>query len=95
MERLRGTLRDEFGQSMVELALLLPILVFGLIGAADLARAFAIQIAIENPMIVRIDRVKYVMMASRPYSANRSDRRCLSDGLPAGGAGTSSLMKLV
>ncbi|HYV23292.1 MAG TPA: TadE family protein [Candidatus Bathyarchaeia archaeon] len=33
---------------MVELALLLPILVFGLIGAADLARAFAIQLAIEN-----------------------------------------------
>jgi len=33
---------------MVELALLLPILVFGLIGAADLARAFALQLAIEN-----------------------------------------------
>ena len=33
---------------MVELALLLPILVFGLIGAADLARAFAIQLAIQN-----------------------------------------------
>ena len=33
---------------MVELALLLPVLVFGLIGAADLARAFALQLAIEN-----------------------------------------------
>jgi Flp pilus assembly protein TadG len=33
---------------MVELALLLPILVFGLIGGADLARAFALQLAIEN-----------------------------------------------
>ena len=33
---------------MVELALLLPILVFGLIGAADLARAFALQLAIQN-----------------------------------------------
>lgn len=33
---------------MVELALLLPILVFGLIGAADLARAFAIQLAVQN-----------------------------------------------
>jgi Flp pilus assembly protein TadG len=41
-------LGDELGQSMVELALLLPILVFGLIGAADLARAFALQLAIEN-----------------------------------------------
>ena len=33
---------------MVELALLLPILVFGLIGAADLARAFALQVAIQR-----------------------------------------------
>jgi Flp pilus assembly protein TadG len=45
---LRRALRDEVGQSMVELALLLPILVFGLIGAADLARAFAIQLAVQN-----------------------------------------------
>ena len=33
---------------MVELALLLPILVFGLIGAADLARAYALQLAVQN-----------------------------------------------
>jgi Flp pilus assembly protein TadG len=33
---------------MVELALLLPILAFGLIGAADLARAFALQLAVQN-----------------------------------------------
>ena len=41
-------MRDEIGQSLVELALLRPILVFGLIGAADLARAFALQLAIQN-----------------------------------------------
>lgn len=45
---MRNAVRDEVGQSMVELALLLPILVFGLIGAADLARAFALQLAIQN-----------------------------------------------
>ena len=33
---------------MVELALMLPFLVFGLIGAADLARAYALQLAIQN-----------------------------------------------
>lgn len=33
---------------MVELALALPILVFGLVGGADLARAYAIQIAVQN-----------------------------------------------
>jgi Flp pilus assembly protein TadG len=41
-------LRDEIGQSMVELALLLPVLVFGLIGGADLARAYALQLAVQN-----------------------------------------------
>lgn len=38
----------ENGQAIVELALLLPILVFGLIGAADVARALAVQLAVEN-----------------------------------------------
>lgn len=33
---------------MVELALLLPVLVFGLVGGADLARAYALQLAIQN-----------------------------------------------
>lgn len=33
---------------MIELALTLPLLVFGLMGGADLARAFALQIAVEN-----------------------------------------------
>jgi len=41
-------LRREAGQSMVELALLLPVMVFGLIGAADLARAYALQLAVQN-----------------------------------------------
>jgi Flp pilus assembly protein TadG len=45
---LRRAANEQIGQSMVELALLLPVLVFGLIGAADLARAFALQLAIQN-----------------------------------------------
>jgi Flp pilus assembly protein TadG len=45
---LRQAAKEQFGQSMVELALLLPILVFGLIGGADLARAYALQLAIQN-----------------------------------------------
>jgi Flp pilus assembly protein TadG len=32
----------------VEFALLLPLLVFALMGGADLARAFAIQLAVQN-----------------------------------------------
>lgn len=41
-------IRNERGQSMVELALTLPVLVFILIGGADLARAFAMQLAVQN-----------------------------------------------
>jgi Flp pilus assembly protein TadG len=44
----RTGLQDAAGQSMVEIALLLPVLVFGVLGGADLARAFALQIAVEN-----------------------------------------------
>ena len=48
MKQLLRYLRRDTGQSMVELSLTLPILVFGLLGGADLARAFALQIAVEN-----------------------------------------------
>jgi Flp pilus assembly protein TadG len=39
---------DERGQSMVELALMLPILVFLLLGGVDIARAYAAQLAVQN-----------------------------------------------
>lgn len=48
MQRLGRRLQEEAGQSMVELALALPILVFGLIGGADMARAYALQLAVQN-----------------------------------------------
>ncbi len=41
-------MRDDRGQSLVELALALPLLVFTLIGGADMARAFAVQLAVQN-----------------------------------------------
>ena len=41
-------LRDQLGQSMVEMALALPIMTFLLLGGTDMARAFAIQIAVQN-----------------------------------------------
>lgn len=47
MKRPRMIL-DEGGQSLAELALALPMLVFLLIGGADLARAYAIQLAVQN-----------------------------------------------
>jgi len=43
-----GFFRRDGGQSVVELALCLPLLVFALLGGADMARAFALQIAVQN-----------------------------------------------
>ena len=48
MQALRRFVRDEVGQSLVEISLTLPMLCFLLIGGADVARAFAIQIAVQN-----------------------------------------------
>src|SRR5438445_13399991 len=39
---------DDRGQSMVETALMLPIMVFLVLAGGDMARGFAIQIAIQN-----------------------------------------------
>jgi hypothetical protein len=45
-----------------------------------------IPIPMEKPMIVRIESVKYVTMAIRPYSANSSDSRWRSGGRGRGGS---------
>lgn len=47
MRRFRLGL-PETGQAITELALLLPLFVFGLLGAADLARALGTQLAVQN-----------------------------------------------
>jgi Flp pilus assembly protein TadG len=39
---------DDHGQSLVELALTLPILAYLLLGGADVARAYAVQLAVQN-----------------------------------------------
>jgi len=44
----RRRLAEASGQSLLELALTLPLLVFGLVGGADLARAYALQLAVQN-----------------------------------------------
>ena len=43
-----GFAQGERGQSMVELALMLPIMSFLLLGGADMSRAFATQLAVQN-----------------------------------------------
>lgn len=41
-------MRDDDGQSIVETALMLPILIFLILAGGDMARGYAIQIAIQN-----------------------------------------------
>jgi len=41
-------LKEDLGQSVVEIALALPIMVYLLVGGADMARAFAVQLAVQN-----------------------------------------------
>lgn len=48
MKKFVSLLRDQRGQSVVELALLMPLMVFTLLGGSDLARAYAVQIAVQN-----------------------------------------------
>jgi Flp pilus assembly protein TadG len=45
---MRRFLRESMGQSMIEMALALPMMTFLLVGGADLARAFAVQLAVQN-----------------------------------------------
>ena len=41
-------MREDLGQSMVEVTLLLPMLVFLILAGGDMARGYAMQIAIQN-----------------------------------------------
>lgn len=46
--RLFSFLRSECGQSVAEIALTLPLMAFTLLGGAEMARAFAVQLAVQN-----------------------------------------------
>src|SRR5436309_11346675 len=41
-------IRQELGQSVVEVSLLMPMLVFLILAGGDLARAYAMQLAVQN-----------------------------------------------
>jgi Flp pilus assembly protein TadG len=67
--------RETAGQSMVETALLLPILVFALIGGADLARAYSQQLAVQNG--ARAGAEAYAL--SRVPSASQAQNQAIAE----------------
>jgi len=46
--RVAGYLLRDRGQSIVEVALMLPLMAFTLLGGAEMARAYAAQLAVQN-----------------------------------------------
>jgi Flp pilus assembly protein TadG len=87
-------LRDEFGQSMVELALLLPVLVFGLIGAADLARAYALQLAVQNGARAGAESYAIDQSKSEPQARARAlDEMSRTPGMNVASAAVTVLVK--
>src|SRR3982751_1770243 len=71
LARLRA-FRADAGQSMVELALLLPVLVFGLIGGADLARAYALQLGVQHGARAGAEGSAIAFAKSTPAAAQRA-----------------------
>lgn len=87
-------LRGERGQSLIELALSLPILVFLLMGGADFARAYSAQVGVLNAARVgaeaaasRAPGVTIPVIADDPvvitYTRNEFSRAAGVDGAAA------------
>lgn len=56
--RFRSILRDEHGASLIELALVLPILASLLIGMVDIARGYSAKLQLEQSAQRAIERVQ-------------------------------------
>ena len=65
-------IRDEHGQSMVELALMLPLLVFVLLGGTDLARAYGAQISVQNAARAGAEAAAISQSPTAPLAIDRA-----------------------
>ncbi len=94
--RDRGLLAQELGQSVVELSLVLPILAFGLIGGSDLARAFALQLAVQNGARAGAEAaaVSYSGPNGAPTAARAKNEIARTPGLDSNNATITVTFKL-
>jgi len=69
---MRRGLHGDLGQSIVEVALALPILSFTLLGGAEMARAFGAQIAVENAARVAAEAEALAAVPSSTEATSRA-----------------------
>jgi Flp pilus assembly protein TadG len=83
----RDIFRGDGGQSLVEIALALPLLLLVLLGLADLGRAFYYTTAIAS---AAREGAAYVAAASAPDQATLTAKACAATGFaPAGNCGSA------
>ncbi len=69
---MRGVLRGDLGQSLIEVAIALPALAFTLLGGAEMARAFGAQIAVENAARVAAEAEALAAVPSSTEATSRA-----------------------
>lgn len=83
----RGFFARETGQSLVEVALALPILLLVLLGLADLGRAFYYTTAVAS---AARQGAAYVATVASPIPSTLTQKACAATGLdPSGNCGTA------
>lgn len=73
MRKLQSLLRDERGASVIELALVLPVLASLLIGMVDISRAFSAKLQLEQAAYRAIEKVQQYNTSQSTYSTLQAE----------------------
>jgi Flp pilus assembly protein TadG len=71
--RLRSLIADERATSMIELALLTPLLASFLVGMIDISRAYAFKLDLEQSVQRSIEKVMQYQESTSTYSTLKSE----------------------
>lgn len=86
---VRRLARNDHGQAIVETALMLPILIFLILAGGDMARGYAIQIAIQNGARAGAEAAAIDYTPTKVESENRArDEMGRTPGMDAYDIGT-------
>lgn len=73
LRRFKSLARDERGASLIEMALVTPILSALIIGMVDLSRAYAAKLSLEQAAYRAIEKVQQYNTTSSTYSTLKSE----------------------